>query len=171
MTHRWMGGDWLRNRADSERDVPLDDSSLLCPHGALVPTSIPGPAALHAWCTSLPTWLPRRMRGRRGRELRGVPPPQEAAVAAVYLTPWTDYCLIPEPGCRVTFLGQRVGEPRAARVRASAQRLEFPPPFVSKKRGRWAPEEGGADVWQIRQMGDWRQLASLYEHTTSPHKP
>ncbi|KAK9797818.1 hypothetical protein WJX73_001849 [Symbiochloris irregularis] len=34
-------GHWLRHWADSERDVHLDDSSLLCPHGDLDLTSIP----------------------------------------------------------------------------------------------------------------------------------
>ncbi|KAK9809490.1 hypothetical protein WJX73_004099 [Symbiochloris irregularis] len=42
MTHRWVGGEWLRHWADSERGIPLDDSSLLCPHGAPDPTRIPG---------------------------------------------------------------------------------------------------------------------------------
>ncbi|KAK9809511.1 hypothetical protein WJX73_006526 [Symbiochloris irregularis] len=348
MTHRWVGGDWLRNWADSERDVPLEDSSLLCPHGALHPTSIPdakrmsssaweklhsslpaptpadtapadsapqpqgaqaetmmellnlsegsvhesgyyvsktwlvafkkrggktvgaspvegiccphgrllpeasgnrakraaiplpvwqhithlwyseprsapqqsdegrshhsGPAAVPAELAAFPVATSHECESclvdlsadqaagqdaREKREAQRSAAPQAAAATAVYLTPGTDYCLIPRAwlqGWRAYVSagqGRRPGTADSAVMsqqqplplaevmptmmcccpdHAPTQRLEFPPPTVSKKRGRWVTEEGDTDVWEVREMGDWRQLASLYEHTTSPHK-
>ena len=45
---RWVPGEWLRTWADSEQDVPMDSTSILCSHGALDPGRIAGwPVSRH----------------------------------------------------------------------------------------------------------------------------
>lgn len=39
---RWICGEWLRSWADSEMQDPIDNTPLLCEHGAVSPASLPG---------------------------------------------------------------------------------------------------------------------------------